>query len=191
MLAVAVGGDRGALGGRRRAIGVGGPARAPGRGQQVLDEEEAGGGPRVRRRRGVLLRRARVGVPVALEGALKLKEISYDHAEGFAAGELKHGPLALVTPETPVLAVLTDGARADETMNNVTEAQTRGACVGVCVCGRRVRHAGRVVRGARRGRRRALWWRTCTQPVRVSRMANDKGRAIDKPRNLAKSVTVE
>lgn len=54
----------------------------------------------------------RLGAPVALEGALKLKEISYDHAEGFPAGELKHGPLALVTPETPVLAVLTEDRRS-------------------------------------------------------------------------------
>jgi len=69
----------------------------------------------------------KLGYPVALEGALKLKEISYDHAEGFAAGELKHGPLALVTQQTPVLAVLTDGTRPTETMNNIKEVQARGA----------------------------------------------------------------
>jgi len=69
-----------------------------------------------------------LGVPVALEGALNCEEISDDHAEGFTAGELKHGPLALVTSETPVLAVLTEGADADETVNNVIEAQTPGAC---------------------------------------------------------------
>ena len=132
-----------------------------------------------------------LGVPVALEGALKLKEISYDHAEGFAAGELKHGPLALVTPETPVLAVLTDGTRPDETMNNVTEAQTRGAPALGCVSSDRaydsldasfdVPDVGIV------------------EPIVANvylqlfayHVANNKGRAIDKPRNLAKSLTGE
>lgn len=65
-------------------------------------------------------------VAVALEGALKCKEISYEHAEGFPAGELKHGPLALVTPETPVFAVVTgDDERARKTLGNIKEVQAR------------------------------------------------------------------
>ena len=64
--------------------------------------------------------------PVALEGALKFKEISYEHAEGFAAGELKHGPLALVTPKTPIFAIFT-GSNPEKTLSNVKEVQARGA----------------------------------------------------------------
>ena len=70
-----------------------------------------------------------LGAAVALEGALKLKEIAYVHAEGFPSGELKHGTLALVTEDTPVLTVLTEGARPDETLNNVKEVESRGAPV--------------------------------------------------------------
>jgi glucosamine--fructose-6-phosphate aminotransferase (isomerizing) len=69
-------------------------------------------------------------VAVALEGALKCKEISYEHAEGFPAGELKHGPLALVTPDTPVFAVVTgDDECARKTLGNIKEVQARGAPV--------------------------------------------------------------
>lgn len=77
----------------------------------------------------------RLGAPVALEGALKPKEISYDHAEGLPASELKHGLLALVTPETPMLAVPTEGSTPEETLNNVKEAESRGAPVLGAVSG--------------------------------------------------------
>lgn len=66
------------------------------------------------------------GHPVARESALKLKETSYDHAEGFPAGELKHGPPALVTERTPVIALLTEGTDGEETLSNVKELQSRG-----------------------------------------------------------------
>ena len=71
----------------------------------------------------------------APEGALKLKEVSYDHAEGFPAGEVKHRPLALVSLQTPVLAVLTDDSNPEETLNNVNEVGSRGAPVQGCVSG--------------------------------------------------------
>jgi len=129
--------------------------------------------------------------PVALEGALKLKEISYDHAEGFAAGELKHGPLALVTAETPVLAVLTEGARAEATLNNVKEVQAREAPVVGVTSGER---GGRFVdvewsvpaAGVLEPLLANVYWQLFAYYV-----AESKGRSIDKPRNLAKSVTVE
>jgi len=193
MLAVAVGRDRGALAAADARSVLKDLQGLPGAVQQVLDEEEQvreaareyGDGEAF-----FFVGRA-LGVPVALEGALKLKEISYDHAEGFAAGELKHGPLALVTPDTPVLAVLTDGARADETMNNVTEAQTRGAPALGCVSAGdtydtldvsfEVPNVGVV---------EPLVANVYLQ-LFAYHVANDKGRAIDKPRNLAKSVTVE
>ncbi|OIB56011.1 glutamine--fructose-6-phosphate transaminase (isomerizing) [Natrialba sp. SSL1] len=131
------------------------------------------------------------GYPVALEGALKLKEIAYDHAEGFAAGELKHGPLALVTDETPVLAVLTEGTRPAETLNNVAEAQTRGSpAIGIV--------DGTVETNALDVSFEVPSLGTATPLVAnvylqlfAYYIADLQDRPIDKPRNLAKSVTVE
>ena len=193
MLSISVGRDRGALAAADARSVLEDLRGLPGAVQQVLDEE-------------VQVREAAreyqdseafffvgraLGVPVALEGALKLKEISYDHAEGFAAGELKHGPLALVTPETPVLAVLTDGARADETMNNVTEAQTRGAPALGCVsAGDEYDTLDVSFEVPDVGVVEPLVANVYLQ-LFAYHVANDKGRAIDKPRNLAKSVTVE
>jgi glucosamine--fructose-6-phosphate aminotransferase (isomerizing) len=132
--------------------------------------------------------------PVALEGALKCKEISYEHAEGFAAGELKHGPLALVTPETPVFAIVTgDGERARKTISNIKEVEARDAPVVVVTDGRSeaARYADLVLE--------IPDTHPLTAPVLANvqlqlvsyHLANDLGRPIDKPRNLAKSVTVE
>ena len=193
MLAVLFGRDRGALGAADARSVLEDLRGLPGAVQQVLDEEEA-----VReaaREYGdseafFFIGRA-LGVPVALEGALKLKEISYDHAEGFTAGELKHGPLALVTSETPVLAVLTDGADADETMNNVTEAQTRGAPALGCVSAGEAYGTLDVSFSVPNvGVVEPLVANVYLQ-LFAYHVANAKGRAIDKPRNLAKSVTVE
>ena len=128
--------------------------------------------------------------PVAQEGALKLKEISYDHAEGFAAGELKHGPLALVTDQTPVLAVMTDGGAPDRMAHAVTEVQSRGAPV-IAVTSTEVE--GQVAErfvvpstGVFEPLVANVYWQLFAYHV-----ANAKGRPIDKPRNLAKSVTVQ
>ncbi|MEZ3165568.1 glutamine--fructose-6-phosphate transaminase (isomerizing) [Halorubrum miltondacostae] len=193
MLAVAVGRDRGALAAADARSVLEDLQGLPGAVQQVLDEE-----PQVREAAReyrdseafFFVGRA-LGVPVALEGALKLKEISYDHAEGFAAGELKHGPLALVTPDTPVLAVLTDGARADETMNNVTEAQTRGAPALGCVSdGEEYNTLDVSFDVPDVGIVEPLVANVYLQ-LFAYHVANEKGRPIDKPRNLAKSVTVE
>ena len=131
--------------------------------------------------------------PVALEGALKFKEISYEHAEGFPAGELKHGPLALVTSETPVFALFS-GEGDEKTLNNVQEVQARGApVIAVTNDG-----ADAVLQQADD----ALTFPE-THPNLAGVLANVHlqfiayhvsdllDRAIDKPRNLAKSVTVE
>ena len=193
MLAVAIGRERGALGAADARPVLEGLRDLPGAVQQVLDNEDA-----VREAAteygdsGAFFFVGRqLGVPVALEGALKLKEISYDHAEGFAAGELKHGPLALVTPDTPVLAVLTDGARADETMNNVTEAQTRGApAIGCVSAGEEYPTLDVSLPVPDVGLVEPLVANVYLQ-LFAYHVANDKGRSIDKPRNLAKSVTVE
>jgi glucosamine--fructose-6-phosphate aminotransferase (isomerizing) len=131
------------------------------------------------------------GYPVAVESALKLKEISYDHAEGFPAGELKHGPLALVTPDTPVVAILTAETNAAKTLHNVQEVKTRGApVIGVTSD---PAHATEVDT--------AFTIPDCgpVEPVVANialqlfayHVADKQDRPIDKPRNLAKSVTVE
>jgi glucosamine--fructose-6-phosphate aminotransferase (isomerizing) len=131
--------------------------------------------------------------PVALEGALKFKEITYEHAEGFAGGELKHGPLALVTPETPVFAIST-GKHASKLASNSHEIQTRGGSV-VAIA---PRDATELVETAD-----DVLAVPATHPDLVATLANvqlqlvayhaaaELGRSIDKPRNLAKSVTVE
>ncbi len=98
-----------------------------------------GGGARV-------LHRSRPMYPVALEGALKLKEISYIHAEGYHAAELKHGPIALLQPGVPVIAVACEGPAKDKTLGNVEECRARGSQ------DTRHRHRGRYRRGASHGR---------------------------------------
>ncbi|OVE86007.1 glutamine--fructose-6-phosphate transaminase (isomerizing) [Natronolimnobius baerhuensis] len=133
-----------------------------------------------------------LGFPVALEGALKFKEITYEHAEGFASGELKHGPLALVTPDTPVFAVFT-GEEDEKTLKNAEEAQTRGApVVAVCPEGHRavdVADAHLEIPDTDADLAGLL---ANVQLQLVSYYAADLlERPIDKPRNLAKSVTVE
>lgn len=131
-----------------------------------------------------------LGVPVASEGVLKLKWICYDHAEGFAAGELKHWPLALVTPDTPVLAVLTDGSCADETMNNFIEVQTRGVdAVGCVSAGEESRTLDVSFPVPDVGGVEPLVANVYLR-LFAYHVANDKGRSIDKPRNIARSVTV-
>ncbi|SEV82292.1 glutamine--fructose-6-phosphate transaminase (isomerizing) [Natrinema salifodinae] len=133
-----------------------------------------------------------LGYPVALEGALKFKEITYEHAEGFASGELKHGPLALVTPDTPVFAIFT-GQEDEKTLKNAEEAQTRGAPV-IAVCPEdhpavaiaddhlEIPETDPDLAGLHAN----------VQLQLVSYYAADLlDRPIDKPRNLAKSVTVE
>ena len=103
-----------------------------------------------------------VGYPVALEGALKLKELAYMHAEGFAAGELKHGPIALLEEGLPVVVVMpSPKGRAvlhSKLLSNIQEIRARGAV-----------------------------------PLQVlaAEIARERGYDVDKPRNLAKSVTVE
>ena len=132
--------------------------------------------------------------PVALEGALKFKEITYEHAEGFAAGELKHGPLALVTADTPVFAVITgEGEAARKTIGNVKEVEARDAPVvvvtdGVAEAGR---YADHVLEIPRTDERLAPLLANVQLQLVAYHMAAELGRSIDKPRNLAKSVTVE
>jgi glucosamine--fructose-6-phosphate aminotransferase (isomerizing) len=136
-----------------------------------------------------------IGYPVALEGALKLKELAYIHAEGFAGGELKHGPIALIDQGTPVIAILPAGKEhsLDEKMlSNIQEVKARGARVIV------IAEEGVVVEGAEHvitipNARPIFQPILATVPLQVFayEMAVARGNDVDQPRNLAKSVTVE
>ena len=136
-----------------------------------------------------------IGYPVALEGALKLKELAYIHAEGFAGGELKHGPIALIDQGTPVIAILPAGKEhaLDEKMrSNIQEVKARGARVIV------IAEEGVVVEGAEHvitipTARPIFQPILATVPLQVFayEMAVTRGNDVDQPRNLAKSVTVE
>ncbi|MCH7870623.1 MAG: glutamine--fructose-6-phosphate transaminase (isomerizing) [Planctomycetes bacterium] len=132
--------------------------------------------------------------PVALEGALKLKEISYIHAEGLPAAEMKHGPIALITDKMPVVVIATAGTQYEKIMNNISEVRARG---------------GRVIAIATEGDReiqkmadRVLYVPDTLEPLQpllttiplqliAYHAALLRGCNVDKPRNLAKSVTVE
>ncbi len=132
--------------------------------------------------------------PVALEGALKLKEISYKHAEGFAAGELKHGPLALVQEDTPVFALVTgDDEAAKKTVGNVKEVEARNAPV-VAVTDKKsdvAMYADHVLEIPDTHPRSGAVLANVQLQLVAYHIANRLDRSIDKPRNLAKSVTVE
>ncbi|MFO7925099.1 MAG: glutamine--fructose-6-phosphate transaminase (isomerizing) [Halobacteriota archaeon] len=134
-----------------------------------------------------------VGHAVACEGALKFKEITYEHAEGFSAAELKHGPLALVTPETPVFVVFT-GRNDTKTLHNAKEVSARGAPV-VAIASDPGSDIAGVADAVLSVPETIPELRGVLANVQLQLLsyhaANRLGRPIDKPRNLAKSVTVE
>ncbi len=138
-----------------------------------------------------------VSFPLAMEGALKLKEISYIHAEGYAAGELKHGPIALIDENVPVIVVAPDDALFEKTISNMHEVMARG---GKCL----LISSEKGIEEARRGG--DLWGAIkvpASEPLLAPLVyaipiqllayytAVAKGTDVDQPRNLAKSVTVE
>jgi len=132
--------------------------------------------------------------PVALEGALKAKEISYVHSEGYPAGELKHGPLALVTEDTPVLALATDSPVYTKTLSNAKEVEARDAPV-IAVASESNDEVDKFCREALRvpdaDHRLSPVLSTVVLQLFAYYVARELDRPIDKPRNLAKSVTVE
>ena len=135
-----------------------------------------------------------INFPVALEGALKLKEISYIHAEGYAAGEMKHGPIALIDEEVPVLVIANRGSNLKKIISNILEAKSRG---GILI--------GIVSKGDEETRAHLDYYievedvNEYFQPFVNSiplqliayHIADMKGTDVDQPRHLAKSVTVE
>ncbi|MBI2238367.1 MAG: glutamine--fructose-6-phosphate transaminase (isomerizing) [Actinobacteria bacterium] len=134
------------------------------------------------------------GYPAALEGALKLKEISYIHAEGYPAGELKHGPIALVEPGVPVVAVATECHVYPKVLSNIQEVRARGAEV-VAVATEGDREIGKLADHVLYVPRtpELLSPVVVTVPLQLLayHIAKERGCDVDQPRNLAKSVTVE
>jgi glucosamine--fructose-6-phosphate aminotransferase (isomerizing) len=135
-----------------------------------------------------------VGLPVALEGALKLKEISYIATDAYAAGEMKHGPIALLDDSTPVVCVATDSPVLEKVASNMQEVRARGAkVIAVATAGneRIAQSADAVITLP------AVDW--MLQPILAViplqllayRIARRRGLNVDQPRNLAKTVTVE
>ena len=135
-----------------------------------------------------------VGLPVALEGALKLKEISYISTDAYAAGEMKHGPIALLDDSTPVVCVATDSPVLEKVTSNIQEVRARGARVIALVTegNERMRaHADAVITLP------AVDWMLqptlAVVPLQLLayQIARRRGLNVDQTRNLAKTVTVE
>jgi glucosamine--fructose-6-phosphate aminotransferase (isomerizing) len=135
-----------------------------------------------------------IGVPVAMEGALKLKEISYIHAEAYAAGEMKHGPIALITPDVPVVVVATASDTYDKVVSNIQEVRARGAEV-ICVATEGdediAKHAEHVLVVPEVAELLSPILAVVPLQLLAYYIAKYRGCDVDQPRNLAKSVTVE
>ena len=135
-----------------------------------------------------------IGLPVALEGALKLKEISYIPTEAYSAGEMKHGPIALLDEETPVVVVATDSDVYDKVVSNIQEVRARGAeVVAIATDGNEdiQHHADDVVYVPRTHPYLQAALAVIPLQLLAYRIARLRGLNVDQPRNLAKTVTVE
>jgi len=135
-----------------------------------------------------------VGFPIAMEGALKLKELSYVHAEGYAAGELKHGPIALLDPETPLVAIATRGSVYEKVVSNVAEARARSApIIAIATQGDEQihRYAQDVLYVPDSPEAISPVISVLPLQLLAYEIAVARGTDVDQPRNLAKSVTVE
>jgi glutamine---fructose-6-phosphate transaminase (isomerizing) len=196
-LAIAAARARGTISPEREAAMTAALLEVPGRAADVLDrhDEIKALAERVALARDVLYLGRGNCFPIALEGALKLKEISYIHAEGYAAGEMKHGPIALIDRNVPVIAIVPSGPLFEKTASNLQEAAARGGQVMV------------FSDAAGAAKLRGIAAETIVLPdvdpfvapilyaIPVQLLAYHvavlKGTDVDQPRNLAKSVTVE
>jgi glucosamine--fructose-6-phosphate aminotransferase (isomerizing) len=149
---------------------------------------------KIRTARSVLFLGRYVNLPTAIEGALKLKEISYIHAEGYAAGEMKHGPIALLDSQVPVIGIVTQGRVREKMLSNIAEAKAREAPIYL------VANHGDEEAAALADH---VFWVPKTDellspivnviPLQLLayHIADIEGKDVDQPRNLAKTVTVE
>ena len=195
--ALAAGRARGTLSAAQEAAATAALLEVPGCAAEVLEHDEhiRRIAARVAEARDVLYLGRGAYFPIAMEGALKLKEISYIHAEGYAAGEMKHGPIALIDARVPVIAIAPSGPLFDKTASNLQEAAARG---GQLVVFSDAEGAARL---------NGIAAETVVLPtvdpfvapilyaIPVQLLAYHvavlKGTDVDQPRNLAKSVTVE
>jgi len=196
-LALAAGRARGAITAAQEAAMTAALLEVPSRAAEVLEKDEAIQriAARVAMARDVLYLGRGNCFPIAMEGALKLKEISYIHAEGYAAGEMKHGPIALIDENVPVIAIAPSGPLFEKTASNLQEAAARGGKIIV------------LSDAAGVAKLKGIATDTVTLPtvdpfvapilyaIPVQLLAYHvavlKGTDVDQPRNLAKSVTVE
>jgi glucosamine--fructose-6-phosphate aminotransferase (isomerizing) len=196
-LAIAAARARGAISAGEEAAMTAALLEVPSRAAEVLEKQEEikALAQRVAQARDVLYLGRGNCYPIALEGALKLKEISYIHAEGYAAGEMKHGPIALIDRDVPVIAIVPSGPLFEKTASNLQEAAARGGQVMV------------FSDQAGAAKLRGIAAETIVLPdvdpfvapilyaIPVQLLAYHvavlKGTDVDQPRNLAKSVTVE
>jgi len=196
-LTIALGRARGTIDADAEAAMVGQLAEIPSRANEVLyhDERLQQIAAEIAQARDVLYLGRGTSFPLALEGALKLKEISYIHAEGYAAGEMKHGPIALIDESVPVIVLAPPDELFEKTLSNVEEVMARGGRVVMISDAAGVaRLQGRCAFG--------IALPVCAPfvapllyaiPVQLLayHAAVLKGTDVDQPRNLAKSVTVE
>ncbi len=197
MLALKAASDRGAIPSDALAAALADLRNLPGLVNQALDcgPQIAAAAAKIAEAQDVLFLGRGAMFPLALEGALKLKEISYIHAEGYASGELKHGPIALVDKTVPVIVMAPRDALFDKTVSNMQEVLARGGKVVLITDAKGAETASEGV------------WKTLVMPtipelyapilyaipaqLLAYHAAVAKGTDVDQPRNLAKSVTVE
>jgi glucosamine--fructose-6-phosphate aminotransferase (isomerizing) len=135
-----------------------------------------------------------IGLPVCLEGALKLKEIAYIPTEAYSAGEMKHGPIALLDEDTPVVVVATDSHVYDKVVSNIQETRARGAhVIAIATDGNEdiQHHADDVIYVPRTPAFLQAVLAVLPLQLLAYRIARLRGLNVDQPRNLAKTVTVE
>lgn len=181
---------------RETARAGGGPARSPEAVRKVLarEDEIATLAQRYCGFKNFMFIGRGINYPIALEGALKLKEVSYVHAEGTSAGALKHGPIALLDQDFPVIAICTDSTTKEKVAGNVHEVAARGAPVLALVTAgnhsldRVVTDRIEIPAGDEAA---VAILNTVVLQLFAYHMATLLGRDVDQPRNLAKSVTVE
>ncbi|HUC16928.1 MAG TPA: glutamine--fructose-6-phosphate transaminase (isomerizing) [Acetobacteraceae bacterium] len=196
-LAIAAARARGAIGREVEAALTAALLEVPGRAALVLEQEQMIRklAEQIAEARDVLYLGRGLCYPIALEGALKLKEISYIHAEGYAAGEMKHGPIALIDPSVPVIATVPSGPLFEKTASNLEEAAARGGRVIVFSDEEGARKLSRIAAATVVLPPVDPFVAPILYAIPVQLLAYHvavlKGTDVDQPRNLAKSVTVE
>ena len=195
-LAIAVAAGRGEIDRAREAELCHALVELPSRINEILNHDEriAALAREVAEARDVLYLGRGTGFPIALEGALKLKELSYIHAEGYPAGEMKHGPISLIDESMPVVALAPSDALYDKMVGNINEVRTRGGkVIAIATQGNRDIHelADDVVYVPETSPSLTPVLMSVPMQLLAYHIALRRGCDVDQPRNLAKSVTVE